>query len=71
MTACNLRLWLHGLAAAAAGGASTALGQILLTPGDVHWDQASLHRYAAAAAGGALIAVLAYFRQSPLASGKS
>ncbi|HZT73636.1 MAG TPA: hypothetical protein VE996_08315 [Terriglobales bacterium] len=66
MTPSALRLSLHGLAAAALGGAATALGQILLAPGDFHWDAASLHRYAAAAAGGAVIAVLAYFRQSPL-----
>lgn len=60
------RIWWHGLLAAACGGASTALSQILLTPADLHWDQASLHHYLAAAVGGGVIAVLAYFRQSPL-----
>lgn len=66
----TFRLWMHGIAAAAAGGAVTALTGLLLQPSDVHFDQASLHRYASAAAGGALIAVLAYFRQSPLQPAK-
>lgn len=62
----SFRLWIHGLGAAAVGGAVTALTGLLLQPTDVHFDAASLHRYATAAAGGAVIAVLAYFRQSPL-----
>jgi hypothetical protein len=62
----SFRLWIHGLGAAAVGGAVTALAGLLLQPSDVHFDSASLHRYASAAAGGAVIAVLAYFRQSPV-----
>ncbi len=65
----SFRLWMHGVAAAAIGGAVTALAEVLLQPADVHFDAASLHRYASAAAGGAVIAVLAYFRQSPLQPG--
>lgn len=62
-------LWVHGLVAAAIGGAVTALSSLLLIPADVRFDLASLQRYAATAAGGAVVAVLAYFRQSPVASG--
>lgn len=62
----SFRLWMHGIAAAAVGGAVTALAAVMVQPADVHFDAASLHRYASAAGGGAIIAVLAYFRQSPL-----
>lgn len=60
------RLWFHGLAAAAVGGAVTALTDVLLRPGDLQFDSGSLYHYATTAAGGALISVLAYFKQSPL-----
>lgn len=65
----STRLFLHGLVAAAVGGAATAVSQIVLSPADFKLDAASLHRYAAAALGGAAIAVLAYFKQSPVGAG--
>ncbi len=61
-----LRLWLHGLAAAALGGAVTTLGQLLTSPASVHFTAAAWRHYAAAAAAGSLLAVLAYFKQSPV-----
>lgn len=72
----RLRLWLHGLAAAAIGGAVTTLSRLFLSPANVCFDAAHLHSYAASAFGGAIIAVLAYFKQSPvvpagIAAGKS
>lgn len=67
----SFHLWMHGVAAAAIGGAVTALADVLLQPTAVHFDAASLHRYASTAAGGAVIAVLAYFRQSPMQPGNS
>ena len=60
-------LWLHGLVAAAIGGASSALSVLLASPSNIRFDPASLHRDLATAAAGALVAVLAYFKQSPIA----
>ncbi len=65
----RLGLWLRGLAAAAIGGAVTTLSRLFLSPADVRFDSAHLHSYAASAFGGAVIAVLAYFKQSPVAPG--
>ena len=56
-------------AAAAIGGAVTTLSRLFLSPADVRFDSAHLHSYAASAFGGAVIAVLAYFKQSPVAPG--
>ncbi len=67
----RLRLWLHGLAAAAIGGAVTTLSRMFLSPADVRFDSPHLHSYAAGAFGGAVIAVLAYFKQSPVLPGGS
>ncbi len=60
------RLWVHGLVAAAVGGALSTLGQVLVTPSSVEFTAMAWRRYAATAAAGALIAVLAYFKQSPV-----
>ncbi len=61
----NWKLWLHGLIAAAIGGAVTALFQMLSKPQAVNFSAAGWHRYGAGAAGGALVAVLGYFKASP------
>jgi hypothetical protein len=65
----SLRLLLHGVAAAAVGGAVSALGEIISSPAQVRLDDASLRHYASTALAGAIIAVLAYFRRSPLSAG--
>ncbi len=64
--ACS-RIWLHGLAAAAFGGAATALAQLLAAP-PAPLSAELLRRDAGAVLMGALVAVLAYFKQSPLAT---
>jgi hypothetical protein len=62
----TLRMWLHGLAAAAVGGASTAASAALVDSQAFNFTHAGLVALAKVSATAAFIAALAYLKQSPL-----
>jgi predicted oxidoreductase len=59
-----MKTWLKSLAAAAIGGAATALSTMVVDPS--HFNLADLHKLGAVAGAGAVIGVLSYLKQSPL-----
>ena len=63
-----LLTWAKGLLAAAIGGAATAGSLVLFAPAT--FDFADLSTLGRVATAGALIAVLAYLKQSPLPKDK-
>lgn len=64
----SVRTWLHGLAAAVIGGASTAASAALVDAQTFNFSHAGLIALAKISATASLIAALAYLKQSPLPS---
>jgi hypothetical protein len=62
----NLRVWLHGLAAAVIGGVSTAASAALVDSQTFNFTHAGVVALAKVSTTGGVIAALAYLKQSPL-----
>ena len=62
----NIRLWLHGLVAAAIGGAASAV----VTMSAVKLDHDGIQTIKQVAIWGAIGTVMAYFKRSPLPPGE-
>lgn len=62
----TVKVWFHTLAAAAIGGASGALGLIIVSPSSVTWTTAGALVLGKVALIGAVIPVLALLKKSPL-----
>jgi len=64
----NFKVWLHSLAAAAIGGAASALSAVLVAPTVFNFTKLGLEHIGALALTGAGIPVLALLIKSPLPS---
>jgi membrane protein required for beta-lactamase induction len=62
----NLDIWLRGLAAAAIGGASSALTAWFAAPDAFNLSNAGLIAFAKVVIAGAALPTFAYLKQSPL-----
>lgn len=67
----NWRAWIHGLGAAAIGGAASTAGSVLgaMAAGYDVFDPGFWQIIGGGVVGGALVNGLAYLKQSPLPSG--
>jgi hypothetical protein len=59
---------MHGLVAAAIGGAVSTLMVALADPSAIKFDEQGLRHMGQVAGGGAFVTMLAYLKQSPLPS---
>jgi hypothetical protein len=64
----NLKIWLHGLAAAAVSAFASAASGAIALPAVFTFDKAGLVNMAKLAAVPALLAVFAYLKNSPIPS---
>jgi hypothetical protein len=62
----NLKIWLHGLAAAAVSAFASAASGAIALPAVFTFDKAGLVNMAKLAAVPALLAVFAYLKNSPI-----
>jgi membrane protein required for beta-lactamase induction len=62
----NLEIWLRGIAAAAVGGASSALAAWFAAPDAFGFSKAGMIAFAKVVLAGAAIPTFAYLKQSPL-----
>jgi hypothetical protein len=62
----NLKIWLHGLAAAAISAFASAASGAIALPTVFTFDKAGLVNMAKLAAGPAMLAVFAYLKNSPI-----
>jgi hypothetical protein len=60
------KAWLHSLAAAAIGGAASALGAVIISPDSFNWATTGFAKLGEVALVGAIVPVLALLKQSPL-----
>ena len=62
----TVKVWLHSIAVASIGGATGALGLLIVSPDSVTWTAAGALALGKVALIGAVIPVLALLKQSPL-----